>query len=116
MKCKSCENDKYLAEPNNCIEDITNYYYFKEDKIYKKCFLTCYSCYNYSNETQHNCKICKDSYLFIYNEKGKCINENEKPSNTYLDLESNTYKYYVMKDVLLVKKKEIYQIIIVKNV
>ena len=30
-------------------------------------------------------------YHFIYNEKGKCINENEKPTNTYLDKNINTY-------------------------
>ena len=37
---------------------------------------------------------CEDSYHFIYNElnKGKCIHENEKPINTYLDLETNVYE------------------------
>ena len=28
-------------------------------------------------------------YRFIYNEKGKCVDENEKPLNAYLDLETN---------------------------
>ena len=49
MKCISCDNNKYLAEPNNCIDDITNYFYSEEDKIYKRCFITCFSCYSESS-------------------------------------------------------------------
>ncbi len=92
MKCSTCDDNKYLAEPNNCIEDITNYYYSEENKKYYKCYITCYSCFDKGNDNEHNCKICNDPYHFIYNEKGKCITENEKPTNTYLDKESNTYQ------------------------
>ena len=92
MKCNSCINKKYLAEPNNYIDDITNYYYSEEDKKFKKCYFTCYSCYDKSNKSEQNCEKCIDSYHFIYNEKGKCISENEKPSNTYLNLETNTFE------------------------
>jgi hypothetical protein len=91
MKCLDCESPKYIAEPNNCIEDITNYYYSEEKKKYIKCYKSCYGCDKNSNEKNHNCKKCNDKYHFIYNEKGKCISEEEKPSDTYLDKFTNTY-------------------------
>ena len=92
MNCLNCKSQKYYAKPNNCIEDITNYYYSKEEKIYIKCYKTCHSCNENSNKDAHNCKKCVHEYHFIYNETGKCINSDEKPLNTYLDIENNTYK------------------------
>ena len=98
MKCKICEQSKYFAEPNNCIDNIENYYYSEENQKYIKCYKTCFGCNKGSNEKYHGCKQClKDDkgnyiYHFIYNEDGKCISKDEKPSNTYLDISSNTYK------------------------
>ena len=97
MKCSTCENNKYFAEPNNCIEDITNYYYSEENKKYKKCFKTCFSCFGEGNENEHNCKICNNPYHFIYYKKGKCITEEEKPKNTYLNKKTNTYELCYQK-------------------
>ena len=92
MKCLDCKPPKYYAEPNNCIDNITNYYYSEENKKYMRCYETCESCYKNSNENAHNCKKCNDDYHFIYNEDGKCISSDEKPTNTYLDITTNTYK------------------------
>ena len=94
MKCDSCYDStkKYLAEPNNCISDITNYYYSTEDNRYKKCYSRCHSCYGKGTEGENNCKKCADQYHFIYNVERKCISESEKPSNTYLDISTNTYR------------------------
>ena len=95
MKCDTCgDPKKYYAEPHNCIDDITRYYLDEEEKIYKKCYKNCYSCNAKSIETEHNCTKCEDKYHFIYNEtrKKNCIPENEKPINTYLDTETNTYE------------------------
>ena len=40
---------------------------------------TYYECFKNSNESNHNCKNCiNDEYYFIYNQKGKCINSEEK--------------------------------------
>ena len=96
-QCLSCKDGFYLVEDtNNCItkEEMndSNYYFDEINKKYKKCYKNCYGCYENSNETNHNCKNCIDGYHFIYNETGKCINNEEKPSDTYLDIESNTYK------------------------
>ena len=90
MKCKSCDIEKYFAEPNNCIKDITNYFYSKEEKIYKKCYKSCFGYYENSNEKNHFCKNCAVGYHFIYNEIGKCIKPEEKPSNTYLNIKTKT--------------------------
>ena len=94
MKCDSCSDEpkKYLTEPHNCISDITHYYYSSEDKLYKKCYARCYSCKGKGTANKHNCDKCEEIYHFIYNEKGKCISETEKPSNTYLDEITNTYR------------------------
>ena len=95
MKCSTCSGSKpYLAEPHNCIADITHYYYSKEDNIYKKCYKSCYSCDAKSIEGYHNCTKCEESYHYVYNEisRRNCIHESTKPSNTYLDTESNTYE------------------------
>ena len=92
MKCIDCNPPKYYAEPNNCIDNITNYYYSEENKKYKKCYKTCESCNENSNEKAHNCKKCNDDYHFIYNEDGKCISSDEKPTNTFLDITTNTYQ------------------------
>ena len=47
-----------------------------------------------SSINQHNCIKSTTSYHFIYNElkSGKCINETEKPINTYLNSTTNTYE------------------------
>ena len=48
----------------------------------------------------NNCIKClkdeNDNYIyhFLHDEKGKCISEEEKPPNTYLDLETNTYELW----------------------
>ena len=95
MKCNSCGLPKvYYAEPHNCIDDITRYYYSEEDKIYKRCYKSCYSCDAKSIEEENNCTICEEKYHYIYTEisKRNCIHETKKPLNTYLDNDTNTYE------------------------
>ena len=49
------------------------------------------------DKDNNNCNEClkdvNNNYLyhFIYNEKRKCLKDNERPSNTYLNKENNTY-------------------------
>ena len=92
MKCLDCEFPLFLAEPNNCIDDITSYYYSDEQKKYIRCYKTCYICNKNSNEKNHNCKKCQLEDHFIYNLPGKCINKDERPANTYLDISTDTYR------------------------
>ena len=95
MKCKTCSGTKkYLAEPNNCITDITHYYFSNEDNKYKRCYKSCYSCSPQSIEGYHNCNKCAESYHYIYNQKSQknCIPETDKPIETYLDTSTNSYE------------------------
>ena len=98
-QCKKCKEGYHPFEDNrNCKtkeEMISSNYYFDEDaKIFKRCYQSCSACNSKSLENINNCIKCKDSYHFIYNEldKGTCINETQKPINTYLDTNTNTYK------------------------
>ena len=68
------------------------------DNTYKKCYDRCSSCDIKGDDSNNNCNEClKDEnnnyiYHFIYNDKGKCLRDDEKPSNLNLDLKDNTYK------------------------
>ena len=106
IDCLKDENNTYLFhflynETGRCInedEKPSNTYLDLEDNTYKLCYERCSSCNKKGDKEKNNCEEClkdiNNTYLyhFVYNLEGKCINENEKPSNTYLDLESNTYK------------------------
>ena len=96
--CTKCKSDYYPSEDNNNCnteEEMigSNYYFDNDAKMFKRCYKSCATCKAKSTENQHNCIICADSYHFLVNENGKCLNEAEKPINTYLDLSDNTYKY-----------------------
>ena len=107
--CKEClkdENDTFLYhfiynETGRCLnkdEKPSNTYLDTDTNTYKLCFERCSSCDIGGNNTNNNCKECaKDSnntflYYFVYNKPKQCITEKEKPLNTYLDTEINTYK------------------------
>ena len=81
----------------NCLSDNerpTNTYLDKVTNTYRLCYLRCIACDSFPE-----CKEClKDKsnnyvYHFIYDEKGKCIDESEiKDGYYYLDSSDNTYK------------------------
>ena len=99
-QCRKCKEEYYPIEDNitNCykIEEMigSNYYFDEDEKIFKRCYRTCATCSSKSSENNNNCIICADSYHFIYNEidKRNCIPETQKPTNTFLDNSTNTYK------------------------
>ena len=74
--CISC-NDNYYPKYNDekNIKTFVNCYNYTEEgfyldmqnSIYKSCYESCKSCDTEGQETQHNCKECKDSYNFILN-------------------------------------------------
>ena len=41
------------------------YYFDSEEQIYKKCYGKCYSCYGKGNETNNNCRECKDNLILL---------------------------------------------------
>ena len=66
MKCKICSGSKpYLAEHNNCIADITHYYYDSTQKIYKKCYSDCNTCFAGGNANDMKCKSCSGTKPYL---------------------------------------------------
>ena len=101
--CNKCEESYHFIynETGKCIsesEKPSNTYLDTNNNVYRLWYERCSTCDKGGDESNNNCKDCaKDkfnnySYHFIYNEKGKCISESEKPSNTYLDNIKNTYR------------------------
>ena len=116
MKCLTCDLDKFFAEPNNCINKISNYYYSEEEKKYKKCYANCNECYENSSEINHNCKNCREGYHFIYNDEGKCVSPLEIDDSLFLDINNNTYKLCPQKiwiNKCIKKQKYYFNLIII---
>ena len=67
----------------------SNIYLDNETNIYRLCYERCSTCDLKGNATNNNSKEClrdeNNTFLFhfVYNRKGLCLNESEKPSNTY---------------------------------
>ena len=88
IKCKSCTNESLTK--NLCIscneeynyypilndtesfgdfincnnETIPGYYFDDNDKYYKKCYISCSSCKEKGNHTNHNCLTCASDYIY----------------------------------------------------
>ena len=66
-----CEDNKCnISEQNNsnCLNGTPEEYYFdKNDELYKKCFINCKYCFGPGNESYNNCIECKNNYGFYTN-------------------------------------------------
>ena len=119
LSCRRC-NEKSIEGYHNCTECEESYHYIFNEKIQKNCIHEskkpfnsyldtetntyelchdrCSSCSQRSDIVNNNCDTCaKDEngnylYHFVYNKPKQCITEKEKPSNTYLNTNTNTYK------------------------
>ena len=92
--CISC-NDNYYQKYNdstnynsyvNCYKDPEGYYFDEFNLIYKPCYLSCKSCDSSGNELEHNCKICKNDYNYIFYISGSSY------INCYIEC---NYYYYI---------------------
>jgi len=91
-QCLKCKEEWYFIEnTSNCmtIKEMENssYYFDDNEIIFRHCLKECSAC---DNETY--CSNCSETYHFIYNEEGKCINETKKEDLLYLDEKTNTYR------------------------
>jgi hypothetical protein len=102
--CTSClQDDKFEyypleGKPGQCVNlTIVGDNYYLEDGTYHACYERCGACTKGGDAENNNCDDCyKDSegnyqYHFIYNKKGQCISESEKPDNVFLNVTDNTY-------------------------
>ena len=85
QKCTECKNGYFFIEnTNNCFGEIPEGYYFNETKkTYIECYDTCKACSKKKEGNNHNCKVCKDDYIFAQN--SNCI--NCKKENKYFNYE-----------------------------
>jgi hypothetical protein len=51
------------------------YYFDEENKYFKSCYKTCKICKEEGNETNHNCLVCENNYIFQENSlyKNNCV-------------------------------------------
>ena len=81
LSCFLNECDQY---PINCYNQTPESYYLDlNNKLYKKCYENCKSCYGEGTETYNNCKECNNNYYFL--------NESLYETNCY---EKCGYYYY----------------------
>ena len=88
--------DNYIYYPvidqtNICWLSGTNHNYYIEDsenKIFKKCYEKCHTCFDVGDENNHNCITCSTGYLFSSNHS--CL--SSKIDGYYIDHEEEIYK------------------------
>ena len=95
--CLTCPPGYHFIynRPGVCIkesEKCTSCYLDEDDDTYKECNSKCKTCSKAGTSDSPNCDSCPTGYHFIYNQTGLCIPESEKPEDTYLDNDTDTYK------------------------
>ena len=100
--CKTCAPGYHFVynKPGQCIlpcESPDDTYYDKDKDSFEKCYETCGACSGKGTAESHNCIDCakvngKYVYHFIFSKLGQCIPDSDKPENTYLDNNTNTYR------------------------
>ena len=95
MKCNTCAGSKpYFAEPHNCIADITHYYHDSTQKIYKKFYIDCNTCFAGGNVNDMKCKSCSGSKPYLAEPNKSCSGSKPylaEPNNCIADI---THYYY----------------------
>ena len=77
---------KLTSENYNISNIDTEFYLYKNELIYKKCYYTCKECEIIGNNKTHNCLKCEDNYPF------------EIKINNYLNCYENCSYYYYFDD------------------
>ena len=75
----NCPKDTYRFFINKriCLENLLeNYYLDTNDNIYKECHKNCQNCYGKGNDTNNNCRQCKQGFMFLTepNQENNCFN------------------------------------------
>jgi len=103
FKCGSCHEDYDICDKGVCKENFAlfsylgeedcypvdqnfpNYIYNKTTNKFEKCFSNCKFCSIYdelSNQSEQNCKVCKDGYFRSYTFPGNCYAVNSIQNDT----------------------------------
>ena len=85
------DNEDNINNSKECFDQTPLGYYLDiNEKIFKKCYLFCESCYGERNETYNNCVKCKNHFKF-YNNSENIINCYPICNNYYYFNESNIF-------------------------
>ena len=98
--CIECKDELHFITETNCIsekekeESYIDFYLNEDNNTYLHCGENCATCHQAPSETDNNCDSCISgySYLFSIPATSNCIDISLKPSNYYLDKETNTMK------------------------
>ena len=96
------KNDTFLKANNfiKCYKDPEKYYLDEDNKIYKKCYKSCFSCSKQGNETNHNCLECLLDFKY-YEIIGITKNCYEAPiSYKYNETETITFYKYLNDNII----------------
>ena len=102
--CISCYDSYYTIHNNNlntnsyikCYKNLKGYYLDKNDNSYKKCHLTCETCLQNGNFSNHNCISCGTNYTYELNLLNSLNCYNICPFYSYHD--SNVNKNFCTPD------------------
>ena len=95
--CIKCDNEYYIIgeEKDKCYNkndiDDKKYFIYKDNVSLMLCNSTLENCDECQDKS--NCIKCKDNYIFINNDRTKCINESEIQKEQYFT-EDNGKTYY----------------------
>ena len=81
-----------VNEKRICLDEAPeNYYLNPSDHIFRKCFNRCQKCQTSGDESNNNCELCIDNYIFVNDSSLKEKNCYEKCEFYYYLNESNYY-------------------------
>ena len=60
-----CEGEDWNNELECFQEAPQGYYFDSSDKMFKKCFISCYDCNWQGSEIDNNCITCKNNFTFL---------------------------------------------------
>ncbi|MGL4947774.1 MAG: hypothetical protein ACRC42_00060, partial [Mycoplasma sp.] len=86
--CTKCNNNSHYywieTKPTNCVQGWPLSFYLDNiDKIYRKCYSTCFACDQGGDDTTHNCLLCISNYYFMEHHGKNCYDWNSIPDNYY---------------------------------
>ena len=76
IKCNYAQNYYPIKQyedsiEKDCFNSLTipkNYYLNTDKKYYEVCYISCNTCLNFGNKTNHNCETCAKGYTFLKDE------------------------------------------------
>ena len=66
-----CPTNTFVTVDNEDLCQSNPEGYYLDNNIYKHCYESCKTCHGDGQQSNHNCKVCKENYIGILNNQGK---------------------------------------------